>query len=174
MEKENITELTHEEKNKQERNNKEDNKTEKNFLQSVQDIFGKGKLKPSQYSALGLAYIGDGVYDLIIRTIVLDLGNGKVKNFHRMTSNIVKAESQAKVVNAILDSLTDEEMAIYKHGRNAKSATSAKNASITDYRIATGFEALIGYLYLSHEMDRAMELVKEGLTKTELLPYTLS
>ena len=75
MEKENITELTHEEKNKQERNNKEDNKTEKNFLQSVQDTFGKGKLKPSQYSALGLAYIGDGVYDLIIRTIVLDLGN---------------------------------------------------------------------------------------------------
>ena len=174
MEKENITELTHEEKNKQERNNKEDNKTEKNFLQSVQDTFGKGKLKPSQYSALGLAYIGDGVYDLIIRTIVLDLGNGKVKNFHRMTSNIVKAESQAKVVNAILDILTDEEMAIFKHGRNAKSATSAKNASITDYRIATGFEALIGYLYLSHEMDRAMELVKEGLTKTELLPYTLS
>lgn len=174
MEKENITELTHEEKNKQERNNKEDNKTEKNFLQSVQDTFGKGKLKPSQYSSLGLAYIGDGVYDLIIRTIVLDLGNGKVKNFHRMTSNIVKAESQAKVVNAILDSLTDEEMAIFKHGRNAKSATSAKNASITDYRIATGFEALIGYLYLSHEMDRVMELVKEGLTKTELLPYTLS
>ena len=174
MEKENITELTHEEKNKQERNNKEDKKTEKNFLQSVQDTFGKGKLKPSQYSALGLAYIGDGVYDLIIRTIVLDLGNGKVKNFHRMTSNIVKAESQAKVVNAILDSLTDEEMAIFKHGRNAKSATSAKNASITDYRIATGFEALIGYLYLSHEMDRVMELVKEGLTKTELLPYTLS
>lgn len=174
MEKENITELTYEEKNKQERNNKEDNKTEKNFLQSVQDTFGKGKLKPSQYSALGLAYIGDGVYDLIIRTIVLDLGNGKVKNFHRMTSNIVKAESQAKVVNAILDSLTDEEMAIFKHGRNAKSATSAKNASITDYRIATGFEALIGYLYLSHEMDRAMELVKEGLTKAELLPYTLS
>ena len=174
MEKENITELTHEEKNKQERNNKEDNKTEKNFLQSVQDTFGKGKLKPSQYSALGLAYIGDGVYDLIIRTIVLDLGNGKVKNFHRMTSNIVKAESQAKVVNAILDSLTDEEMAIFKHGRNAKSATSGKNASITEYRIATWFEARIVYLYLSHEMDRAMELVKEGLTKTELLPYTLS
>lgn len=147
---------------------------EKNFLQSVQDAFGKGKLKPSQYSALGLAYIGDGVYDLIIRTIVLDLGNGKVKNFHRMTSNIVKAESQAKVVNAILDDLTDEELAIFKHGRNAKSATSAKNASITDYRIATGFEALIGYLYLSHKIDRAMELVKKGLQKTELLPYKLS
>lgn len=163
MEKENITKLTDEEKSK----------AEKNFLQSVHGTFGKGKLKPSQYSALGLAYIGDGVYDLIIRTIVLDLGNGKVKNFHRMTSNIVKAESQAKVVNVILDSLTDEEMAIFKHGRNAKSATSAKNASITDYRIATGFEALIGYLYLSHRMDRAMELVKDGLVKTELLPYKL-
>lgn len=147
--------------------------SEKNFLQSVQDAFGKGKLKPSQYSALGLAYIGDGVYDLIIRTIVLDLGNGKVKNFHRITSSIVKAESQAKVVNTILEKLTDEEMAVFKHGRNAKSATSAKNASIVDYRIATGFEALIGYLYLSHKMDRAMELVKTGLVETELLPYKL-
>ena len=88
MEKENITKLTDEEKSK----------AEKNFLQSVHDTFGKGKLKPSQYSALGLAYIGDGVYDLIIRTIVLDLGNGKVKNFHRMTSNIVKAESEAKEI----------------------------------------------------------------------------
>ena len=174
MEKENITELTHEEKNKQERNNKEDNKTEKNFLQSVQDTFGKGKLKPSQYSALGLAYIGDGVYDLIIRTIVLDLGNGKVKNFHRMTSNIVKAESQAKVVNAILDSLTDEEMAIFKHGRNAKSATSAKNASITDYRIATGFEALIGYLYLSHENGTCKRRAyKNGVTSIYIVLINL-
>ncbi|MFR3346452.1 MAG: Mini-ribonuclease 3 [Anaerobutyricum sp.] len=172
--KENITELTHEEKINRKETIKKIIRLKRTFYRVCRDTFGKGKLKPSQYSALGLAYIGDGVYDLIIRTIVLDLGNGKVKNFHRMTSNIVKAESQAKVVNAILDSLTDEEMAIFKHGRNAKSATSAKNASITDYRIATGFEALIGYLYLSHEMDRAMELVKEGLTKTELLPYTLS
>ena len=99
-----------------------------NFLEGVQKYFGDSKVKPEQYSALGLAYIGDGVFDLIIRTIVLDMGNGKVKNFHRITSGIVKAESQAKITKAILDELTEEENAIYKHGRNAKSATSAKNA----------------------------------------------
>ena len=62
------------------------------FLSDVEKYFGTSKLRPEQYSALGLAYIGDGVYDLIIRTIVIELGNGKVKNFHRLTSGIVKAE----------------------------------------------------------------------------------
>ena len=66
------------------------------------------------------------VYDLIIRTIVIDLGNGKVKNFHRLTSSVVKAESQAKLVKEILELLTEEELVVYRHGRNAKSATSAK------------------------------------------------
>ena len=142
-----------------------------NFLEGVQKYFGDSKVKPEQYSALGLAYIGDGVFDLIIRTIVLDMGNGKVKNFHRITSSIVKAESQAKITKAILDELTEEENAIYKHGRNAKSATSAKNASIVDYRIATGFEALIGYLYLNNRLERALELIKMGLERTELMPH---
>ena len=111
------------------------------FLESVEKYFGSSKLKPEQYSSLGLAYIGDGVYDLIIRTIVIDLGNGKVKSFHRLTSSVVKAESQAKLVKEILELLTEEELVVYRHGRNAKSATSAKNASIIDYRLATGFEA---------------------------------
>lgn len=142
-----------------------------NFLEGVQKYFGDSKVKPEQYSALGLAYIGDGVFDLIIRTIVLDMGNGKVKNFHRITSSIVKAESQAKITKAILDELTEEENAIYKHGRNAKSSTSAKNASIVDYRIATGFEALIGYLYLNNRLERALKLIKMGLERTELMPH---
>ena len=142
-----------------------------NFLEGVQKYFGDSIVKPEQYSALGLAYIGDGVFDLIIRTIVLDMGNGKVKNFHRITSGIVKAESQAKITKAILDELTEEENAIYKHGRNAKSSTSAKNASIVDYRIATGFEALIGYLYLNNRLERALELIKMGLERTELMPH---
>lgn len=142
-----------------------------NFLEGVQKYFGDSKVKPEQYSALGLAYIGDGVFDLIIRTIVLDMGNGKVKSFHRITSGIVKAESQAKITKAILDELTEEENAIYKHGRNAKSATSAKNASIVDYRIATGFEALIGYLYLNNRLERALKLIKMGLERTELMPH---
>ena len=146
---------------------------EKDFLGDIEQFFGESKLKPEQYSALGLAYIGDCVYDLIIRTIVIDLGNGKVKNFHRITSSIVKATSQAKLMKVIMEDLTHEEEAVYRHGRNTKSATSAKNASIVDYRVATGFEALIGYLYLKHEMPRALELVKKGLEKAELLPETL-
>lgn len=140
------------------------------ILTGIQSQFGESSLQPQQYSALALAYIGDGVYDLIIRTIVIDLGNGKVKDFHRITSGVVKAESQAKLMKAILEELTEEELAVFRHGRNAKSATSAKNASIADYRVATGFEALIGYLYLGHQMARVLELVKSGLEKTGQMP----
>lgn len=143
---------------------------EQDLFSQIQDNFGMTKLRPEQYSALALAYIGDGVYDLLIRTIVIDLGSGKVRDFHRITSGVVKAESQAKLMRVIEEHLDAQELTIYKHGRNAKSATSAKNASIVDYRIATGFEALIGYLYLSHRMDRAMELVKLGLNETGQMP----
>lgn len=143
------------------------------FLSGIEKYFGKMKLRPEQYSALGLAYIGDDVYDLIIRTIVLELGNGRVKNFHRITSGVVKAESQAKLVKEILNLLTEEELAVYRHGRNAKSATSAKNASIVDYRMATGLEALMGYLYLRHDMERLLFLVRTGLERTGQLPERL-
>lgn len=156
----------------QEQDRRQEEKPE-DFLASVEKYFGELRLKPEQYSSLGLAYIGDGVYDLVIRTIVIELGNGKVKNFHRLTSGVVKAESQAKLMKEILELLNEEELAIYRHGRNAKSATSAKNASIVDYRVATGFEALLGYLYLKHQMDRALSLVKEGLERTNQLPTQL-
>lgn len=146
---------------------------EKDILLEIEEYFGESKLKPEQYSALGLAYIGDAIYDLIIRTLVMNLGNGKVKNFHRITSGIVNAESQAKLILEILPELTEEEEAVYRRGRNTKSATSAKNASITDYRVATGFEAVLGYLYLKHDMNRALFLVKEGLERTDLLPKHL-
>ncbi len=156
--------------NREEENLEKRKSEDVNFLGEIQDKFGTSKVKPNQYSALALAYIGDGVFDLIIRTIILDLGNGKVKDFHRATSGIVKAASQAKIVKTILEELTEEEEAIFRHGRNAKSATSAKNASIVDYRVATGFEALIGYLYLSYRMERAIYLVKIGLERAELMP----
>lgn len=140
------------------------------IFDEIQEVFGESKLQPAQYSALALAYIGDAVYDLIIRTIVIDLGAGHVKNFHRMTSAVVKAESQAQLVKVLEDCLTEEETAYFRRGRNAKSATSAKNASIVDYRIATGFEALVGYWYLTHQMDRAMHLIREGLIETGQMP----
>lgn len=142
----------------------------RDFFGEIEEKFGMSNRKPEQYSALGLAYIGDGVYDLIIRTIVVDLGNKKVNLLHRMTSGIVKAESQAQLMKEIMAELTPEEEAIFRHGRNAKSSTSAKNASIVDYRVATGFEALIGYLYLKHEMSRILELVQIGLKKTGQMP----
>ena len=140
------------------------------FFGEIEEKFGMSKRMPEQYSALGLAYIGDGVYDLIIRTIVVDLGNKRVNLFHQMTTGIVKAESQAKLMREIMEDLTPEEETVFRHGRNAKSSSSAKNASITDYRIATGFEALVGYLYLKHNMARILELVKIGLEKSGQMP----
>lgn len=141
------------------------------LLERIKKTFDIPEQVPEKYSSLVLAYLGDAVYDMVIRTLVCGMGNGKVKNFHKMTSGIVKAESQAKLAKEILPELSEEETAVYKRGRNAKSATSAKNASILDYRVATGFEALLGYLYLKQEMDRALELVKIGLEKTGQMPW---
>jgi ribonuclease III family protein len=116
------------------------------------------------YSPLTLAFIGDVVYDLIIRTLIVQKGNAPVNKLHKKVSNLVKAPAQMELFHRIEDKLTEEEMAVYKRGRNAKSFTSAKNASITDYRIATGLEALIGYLYLSNQFPRALEIIKLGLS----------
>ncbi|MBR1743812.1 MAG: ribonuclease III [Lachnospiraceae bacterium] len=152
---------------------KRDRKDLNDFLEQMEEKFGISGLAPEQYSSLGLAYIVDAVYDMMIRTLVLGLGNGRVRNFHKITSSIVKAEAQAKLIQTILAELSEEELAVYKRGRNTKSATSAKNASIVDYRTATGLEALLGYLYLKHRMDRAMELVKTGLEETGQMPKHL-
>jgi ribonuclease III family protein len=115
------------------------------------------------YSPLTLAFIGDVVYDLIIRTIIVQKGNAPVNKLHKKVSNLVKASAQMELFHKIEDNLTEEELAVYKRGRNAKSFTSAKNASITDYRTATGLEALIGYLYLNNQFSRVMEIIKLGL-----------
>lgn len=114
------------------------------------------------YSPLVLAYIGDGIYDLIIRTIVVGKGNTKAGELHKRTSQIVKAHTQAEMMEILLPHLTEEEEGIYRRGRNAKSPTMAKNATMSDYRKATGFEALMGYLYLKDEVERMVELVKLG------------
>lgn len=122
------------------------------------------KANPKQLSPLVLAYIGDCVYDLIIKTYLLDRkGNMPVNKLNKMASGLVKAQTQSELIGIIEDKLTDAEEAVYKRGRNAKSYTSAKNATIGDYRRATGFEALIGYLYLNDEYSRMVELVKIAL-----------
>lgn len=113
------------------------------------------------YSPLTLAYIGDAVYELIIRSMIVTEGNAPVNKMHKRSSGLVKAETQAEFIKYILEKelLNEDEMRIYKRGRNAQSYTKAKNASVTDYRMATGFEALVGYLYLSGQSERMMELV---------------
>ena len=88
-----------------------------------------------------------------------------VNKMHKKSASLVKAETQANIIKAIQDDLTEEELAVYKRGRNAKSATTAKHATMIDYRMATGFEALIGYLYLQAQHNRLLELIRDGLEK---------
>lgn len=121
------------------------------------------------YSPLTLAYIGDGVYELIIRTILVRQGNSQASKLHTKASRLVKASAQAAMSEVLKDEMTEEELSVFKRGRNAHSGTMAKNATMSDYRRATGFEALIGYLYLQKDWDRMFYLVKQGLVKGEFL-----
>ncbi len=120
------------------------------------------------YSPLTLAYIGDAVYDLVIRSVLVNRGNTAVNNLHKKASAIVKAPAQAAVAAAIMEELTEEERDIYRRGRNSKPRTKAKNASTMEYLEATGLEAVIGFLYLKGDTDRALDLVKLGLERAGL------
>ncbi len=122
------------------------------------------------YSPLTLAYIGDAIYDLIIRTMLVERGNSQVNKLHQRASAMVKAVAQKEIMLVIEPLLTEEERGYYKRGRNAKSYTTAKNASIGEYRVATGFESLMGFLYLTDQQDRLMELVKIGVERLQELP----
>ena len=129
----------------------------------MQELFQMKEVDIKEYSPLTLAYIGDSIYDLIIKSLVVNEGNRQVQKLHKETSMRVQASAQSKMMRAIQEHLTEEEHAVFKRGRNAKSVSPAKNQSITDYRRATGFEALMGYLYLKKEWKRMLELVKIGL-----------
>ncbi len=111
-------------------------------------------------SPLVLAFIGDGVQTLYVRTHLVLTTTLSTNNLHKLTSDKVKAVSQAEQVDKITDILTDEELAIYKRGRNSSPNTVAKNASVGDYKKASGFEALIGYLYLIGAHDRLNNLLQ--------------
>ena len=129
-------------------------------VNGIDSFFGIEGKDIRSFSPLTLAYIGDVVYEIVIRTIIVEKGNAPVNKLHHKASSLVKAVAQKEAMEKILPLLTKEEEAIYKRGRNAKSYTSAKNASVIDYRIATGFEALMGFLYLMGRNERMLELVK--------------
>lgn len=135
---------------------------EKGIDSYIKEQFGVADVDIRTYSPLTLAYIGDGIYDLVIRSIVVGKGNTRAGDLHRRTSQIVKARTQAEMMEILLPLLTEEEEGVYRRGRNAKSPTMAKNATMSDYRKATGFEALMGFLYLQDQFERLVELVKIG------------
>ena len=136
-----------------------------NLLAKIKQEFDCKEVDLRTYSPLTLAFLGDCVYDIIIRTVVVERGNRAPQGLHKKKSYLVNAKTQKEIIESIQDLLTPEEEDIYRRGRNAKSYTTAKNASVGDYRKATGFEALLGYLYLDDNMDRLLFLVKEGLKR---------
>lgn len=142
---------------------------EESIIAKIRDTFQLPGTDIRTYSPLTLAYIGDSIYDLLIRTMLVEHGNAQVNKLHQKASKLVKASAQKDILHAIEDQLTEEELGYYKRGRNAKSFTVAKNASVTDYRTATGFEALVGFLYLTEQTDRILTLVQLGLNKTGLI-----
>lgn len=137
--------------------------------QPIQDLLkitaGEMSHKANSYSPLALAYIGDGVYEIFIRTYVMNKGNRPVNKMHKASRELVRASSQAKLYFLIEGMLTEEEDAVLRRGRNAKSVSIPKNGNVTEYRHATGLEALIGYLYIEGKVDRIKELIDTGLNQ---------
>ena len=112
----------------------------------------------NRISMLGLAHIGDGVYELLTRTMLCEQGHNSVRELHKLTVSYVNAPAQAKAVEKILPMLDSDETALYKRGRNAKVNSIPQKANIGQYHAATGLEALFGWLYLQGKKDRINEL----------------
>ena len=138
------------------------------FLDEIKLDFKIEDVDINTYSPLTLAFIGDCVFDLVIRSVIVCRANRQPNKLHKLKANVVKAQTQSEMAKALMEEMTEEEAAVYKRGRNAHSFSSAKNASIQDYRRATGLEALVGYLYLLNRSDRILELISLGLRKLEI------
>ncbi len=132
-------------------------------LKTLAEKLGGHVAKAEQYSPLSLAYIGDAVFEVIVRYVVMSGGNRSVNRMHKAASAMVNAGAQSDMVSVLQEEWTEEEAAVFKRGRNAESNTSARNAGITEYRRATGLEAVFGYLFLKGEYSRLLELAEKAL-----------
>lgn len=132
------------------------------FLKEFQGIT-ENNVNPKELSPLLLAYLGDSVFEIMVRTYVIYDGARHLKDLNIVSDKLVNARAQSDLYERIKDKLTDEEAAVFRRGRNAKSSSVAKHAALGDYKRATGLESLFGYLYLSGNLKRAMELFKSGL-----------
>jgi len=133
------------------------------FLESMQNGANLTQIELDQFSPLVLAYIGDAVYGVFVRSMLISQGRFSVHKLHKLSIDFVKAKSQSDIVHKILESLTTEEQDVVRRGRNAKSGTIPKNADVTEYKYATGFEALIGYLFLKKDHDRLREVLEMSI-----------
>ena len=129
----------------------------------IKEQFGIKNVDIRTYSPLTLAYIGDGIFDIVFRSVVVGKGNTKANLLHKHTSNIVKSQNQALKVEALFPPLTKQSSDQNHRGRNAKSPSMAKNATMADYRKATGLVAVMGYLYLKDDFERVVSLTKLGV-----------
>lgn len=136
---------------------------EAGLLKKTSDFIKEGKA--DEYSPLNLAYIGDAVFELLVRSDLMSGGVRPVNELNKNASELVNARSQALMYHRVKDKLSEDELSALRRGRNAKSCAHAKNASVSDYRHATGLEALFGYLYLKGEIDRIVELFKICIDK---------
>lgn len=138
------------------------------MLSQIHREFGGGEVDLRTYSPLTLAYIGDAVFEIIIRTLIVEKGQRAANTLHKHTTKIVCAQTQSKMIDAVYESLTEEEQDIYRRGKNTKIHSSAKNASLSDYRKATGFEALCGYLFLKDDTVRITHIIRQALEITQI------
>jgi ribonuclease-3 family protein len=134
---------------------------------TIAEEFSLKEQDANLYSPLNLAFIGDSVFDLVVKTVLIGTANRPVNVLQKKTSSVVKADSQSAMLDAIYDELSEEEKNIYRRGHNAKPNTRAKNANMQSYLKATGFEALMGYLYLKDRTERLAQLIRLGIERTE-------
>lgn len=133
------------------------------ILSGIRSTFGVETKDVRSVPALTLAYVGDCIYELIIRSMLVESGIAHVAELNKKSSSMVRASAQCEMYRAVEEMLSEEEAAAFRRGRNVKSSSIAKHATVADYRCATGYEALMGYLYLNERYDRILELVKIGL-----------
>lgn len=138
-------------------------KSIKSFEESLDERFGLSSKDWKMYSPLTLAYLGDAVYELAVRSIFVKRSNCQPQKLHQRVTACVSAKAQCRMIRALLPELSREEEAVYRRGRNSKPYTKAKNASLEEYLEATGFEAVVGYLYLNQQYERLTELIARGL-----------
>jgi len=143
-----------------------DDSSDENMRRMILRMFEVKEADIRTFSPLSLAFLGDAVYSVIIRTMIVSRGSRQPEKLHNETTRYVSAARQAAIGRAIADLLTEEEAKIYKRGRNASPYHHAKHASLKDYLEATALETLCGYMYLQDRMDRFMMLLQAGIERT--------